>query len=92
MPQDDDFATELRGEMRITDADIPKSTLAAAGILWTVLAAIGGWTLKIVSDMRVDLSGQAQAIVAINARVDRIERDVDRSQDDIRELQRTRTK
>lgn len=91
MPERDDYATEIRGDgdgMNLNHTDIPKSTLAAAGILWAVLAALGGWTLKIVSDMRAEMSGQAQAITAINARVDRIEKDVDRNAQDIRELQR----
>lgn len=79
----------LRGDdMRMSEADIPKSTIAAAGILWAVLAALGGWTLKIVSDMRADISGQAQSITATNARVDRIQKETDQNSADIRELQR----
>lgn len=84
---DDEIEDALRGDMH---TDIPKSTIAAAGILWAVLAALGGWTLKIVSDMRADMSGQAQAITAIDARVDRIEKETDQTRADIRDLQKIR--
>lgn len=88
---DAEIERELRGDdMTLTELDIPKSTLATGVILWGVLAGMGGWTLKMVSDMRADMSGQAQAIVAINARVDRLEKETDQNKADIRDLQRLR--
>lgn len=75
--------------MQIT-GDIPKSTLATAVILWGVLAGLGAWTLNIVSDMRAEQRGQAQAIIAINARIDSVAKAGERNADDIRDLQRAR--
>lgn len=90
MTEDEEIARHLRGEdMQIT-GDIPKSTLTVAVILWGVLAGLGAWTLNMVSDMRAEVRGQSENIKAVNARVDSIERQVERNAQDIRELQRRR--
>lgn len=74
--------------MQIT-GEIPRSTIAVAVILWGVLASLGAWTLNMVSDMRAEVRGQSESIKAVNARIDGIERQVERNAQDIREMQRT---
>lgn len=89
-PLPEDFDPYDRGDMRIEGADIPKSTVTVAVILWGVLAGLGAWTLTMVSDMRAEVRGQGRDIDAANGRIDNLERRVGQSESDIRELQRTR--
>lgn len=74
----------------VISGDLPKSTLAVAGILWAVLAGLGAWTLTMVSDMRAEIRASAERNNGQDTRIDGLERRVNRHDDDIRELQRTR--
>lgn len=76
--------------MRIEGTDIPKSTLVLATAMWGVLVALGSWTLSMVSETRAEVKGQQAAIIAVNARVDRVEQINDEQSRIIQELQRAR--
>lgn len=89
-PPPDDFDPYGRGDMRIEGTDIPKSTLVLATAMWGVLVALGSWTLSMVSETRAEVKGQQAAIIAVNARVDRVEQINDEQSRIIQELQRAR--
>lgn len=90
MDLESEIEYRLRGDDMQINGDIPKSTLAVAAILWAVLAALGAWTLNMVSDMRGDMRAAVERNASQDARIDGIERRVDRHDDEIREIQRAR--
>lgn len=63
--ESDDYARELRGDMRIEGMDIPRSTLTVAGILWSILAAMQAWhliTTLNMKDKQVEQSGDLRVM------------------------------
>lgn len=61
----EDFDPYDRGDMRIEGTDIPKSTLAVGGLLWSILAAMQAWhliTTLNIKDKQVEQSGDLRVM------------------------------
>jgi len=65
MPERDDYATELRGDMN--QGDIPRSTVVVAGVLWSILFAMQAWHLITTLNMKDTQGVQAGDIRLIVA-------------------------
>lgn len=79
-----DFDPYREGDMQISGADIPKSTVAVAACLWAILFAMQSWhliTTLNMKDKQTEQSGDMRVMQAnslaefnrINANLDRIE-------------------
>lgn len=77
MPESDDYAAELRGDMNINSLDIPKSTVVLAGILYGVLASLMTWnlitTINIKDKQADDIKTLAVEQARTNGRVESLE-------------------
>lgn len=75
-PLPDDYDAYLRGDMRIEGTDIPKSTLAVGGILWSILAAMQAWHLITTLNMKDKQTEQTGDIKMITKQQDDMSEDV----------------
>lgn len=71
-PLPDDFDPWLRGDMNINGVDIPKSTLAVAAVLWSILFAMQAWhliTTMNMKDKQTEQGGDMRVMASQQSRV-----------------------
>jgi hypothetical protein len=75
-PLPDDYEPYEQGDMRIEGQDIPKSTLAVGGVLWSILAAMQAWHLITTLNMKDKQTEQTGDIKMITKQQDDMSDDV----------------
>lgn len=75
LPDDFDPAEYLRGDMQI-HGDIPRSTLAIAAVLWSILFAMQAWHLITTLNMKDKQTEQGGDIRVMTVQQDRVAEDI----------------
>ena len=71
-PLPNDFDPYVRGDMNISGVDIPKSTIAVAAVLWSILFAMQAWHLITTINMRekqLEQGGDMRVMASQQSRV-----------------------